>query len=291
MCSLNPLKKDLETIACHCGSNNEACAGVTDAIMPIGDIDIVAGEEEVIRVGPVQVAVFTDSVSSEDDVLNVEIGIESSDSLLVFTSSSSRRVRRSLVATEGAEKARSASCFAIVKNEEGTVVGQVVGDCVSFDPSAPLANEVELCMHAKTSIPVDYEVFVVAGVASMDSTSKAVTALDQVVTVKEGKYCAMVTAAGVYCPTRNIDAWFGAVQSDVDTSCGAFDVILSEVVDDLSDAGVVVVEDLPEKEEQKNPTETDTHFGDDGLNSPAAPLRTLSVVVVVILGFVSVVLA
>lgn len=131
-----------------------------------------------------------------------------------------------------------ASCWSKVRNANNILVGQLLGDCVTFQLDGS-TNGVNMCLEVKAEIQqnTDYstKVFVQRGGSSDAYTYTPTT---KTVTDSGTHFCASVTEAGTYfCPGLAVPNWASATTDTGSTACGIVDQITQVQEEVAPDAG------------------------------------------------------
>jgi len=177
------------------------------------------------------VSIATDSkTNTGSKSISMELSLDSAANQLADGNKSESGGRRLLtkndrrLAASLSIDALAASCYAVVKVDT-KAVGQLVGDCVGFKPSAALTGSAELCLSINSKFAVN-PLFTVWGVAA---NANGVYTTQTTVPVKKGEsICAKVQLAGTYCPIKYNKAYTPGQAlpsgfTGADASCGQMD--------------------------------------------------------------------
>eukprot|EP00929_Paragymnodinium_shiwhaense_P055936 TRINITY_DN27_c0_g3_i2.p1 TRINITY_DN27_c0_g3~~TRINITY_DN27_c0_g3_i2.p1 ORF type:complete len:2604 (-),score=730.98 TRINITY_DN27_c0_g3_i2:225-7616(-) len=200
----------------------------------LGSATALPGQASTKSVGQVAVNIHEDTIGGSDEVV-MEFVKEPAKGAI--TASSRRLSSSGFLEKQEAETGRqlsngdielSASCFTVVKYGP-KFVGQLVGDCLQFAPSVPLAGPVTLCIPTKADIPVNPN-FTANGFATKNGST--ITAIGTTITTKttaDGEqFCGSIQNAGIYCPVKRFDDYITTWKS-ADNSCGAVEALKTTV--------------------------------------------------------------
>eukprot|EP00929_Paragymnodinium_shiwhaense_P055931 TRINITY_DN27_c0_g1_i1.p1 TRINITY_DN27_c0_g1~~TRINITY_DN27_c0_g1_i1.p1 ORF type:complete len:959 (-),score=173.64 TRINITY_DN27_c0_g1_i1:85-2559(-) len=202
----------------------------------LGSATALPGQASSKVVGQVAVDIGVDSIGGEDEV---EITFVKEPAKGAVTASSRRLSYGGFLEKHEAPAPSSrrlsdndiemtASCYTVVQYGNKWI-GQLVGDCLQFAPSAELAGPVTLCIPIKSDIPLN-ENFTVDGFAT--KSGNTITAIGTTVTRKsqaEGEqFCGSIQSSGVYCPVRRYDNYITTTES-ADNTCGAVEQLKTVV--------------------------------------------------------------
>jgi hypothetical protein len=122
-----------------------------------------------------------------------------------------------------------ASCYSIVQNAEGIVVGQLIGNCVGLEPARTLDGPVELCVPINTAISTN-PAFTTKDFATQKSEGKfEVAGLSLTSKSTNLQLCANVQTAIVYCPIQRYQSYSGGNVDAADSSCSNLEQIQASV--------------------------------------------------------------
>eukprot|EP01086_Lenisia_limosa_P017979 TRINITY_DN951_c0_g1_i1.p1 TRINITY_DN951_c0_g1~~TRINITY_DN951_c0_g1_i1.p1 ORF type:complete len:723 (-),score=251.92 TRINITY_DN951_c0_g1_i1:242-2224(-) len=188
-------------LACDCAENKEGCFGTvvkkrvaTQAVkahvaakieLPSASVDIPA-------------AVFP------EDAGEVEITFDEVTALDVI----------------GALRRRGAGVYAIIKDGEGTLVGQLYGDGLEIESSVAPTADFQVCLKPDTSIPTD-AAYVIKDFSKGDANDKPGAPLGLTITIDGDKWCADVDSMGLYFPILRLDEFVPEETTDEDESSAA----------------------------------------------------------------------
>lgn len=194
-CRINPT---LDTLG--------AIAKQTSAESNLGVVPLLPATESATQLGDYVITPSESSVAGTAEI-DVEVNVVSSGAVVAesakedasTTATTSTGPARRL-ATTGLSDSLTSSCYTVVT--EGTrYVGQLVGDCMVFNPSTTLDNPVQVCLPINPQIPV-YAAFGADVLAIQHSDKKTYTIFGVSVsrTGDSTSICASLKEAGTYCP-------------------------------------------------------------------------------------------
>lgn len=227
-CMYGGLIDSVEKVSCACGTNRESCDfdKLFRSAVPVAEITSYKDAAEIAgREAATYVEVREDSVESVADILlNMEYFIPDAPPP---TSSSSRRMR-GLV---DANSINAAECSTVVTNDNGALVGQLMGDCVQLNVSTNLASSMFLCVDTKDSIEKSPK-FTVADIASKETEGSATvyTPLGMSVDVVGSQYCFNVSGSLRACPILRSENWATATSDVASGECQAVTVVVTKVM-------------------------------------------------------------
>jgi len=133
------------------------------------------------------------------------------------------------------------SCYTVVTNPSGLLVGQLVGGCVDIQADKTLSGSLTLCLPIDVTIAVNPS-FSTADFAKYDSTTKKFTPLATPVESTSGtQHCQRITSLGMYCPIKRVENWTTATQS-ADGSCPSLDAELGQINSMQKDLGLLTAD-------------------------------------------------
>ncbi len=133
------------------------------------------------------------------------------------------------------------SCYTVVTNPSGLLVGQLVGGCVDIQADKTLSGSLTLCLPIDATISVNPS-FSTADFAKYDSTTKKFTPVASTVESTTGtQHCQRISSLGMYCPIKRVDNWTIATQS-ADGSCPSLDAELGQINSMQKDLGLVTAD-------------------------------------------------
>lgn len=108
----------------------------------------------------------------------------------------------------------------------GRYIGQLVGDCIIFNPSTPLDNPVQVCLPTSPQIPV-YGAFNLDCLVTVNSGVYTVAPMTVTKSSDGLSTCASLSASGTYCPGKI----FGTGEPDrsAPSGCGSVTAISDTV--------------------------------------------------------------
>lgn len=123
-----------------------------------------------------------------------------------------------------------ASCYTHLTNAAGQRVGQVLGDCIVFTPSAPLSGPAQLCLPIDAAIPVNPQF--TQYVFALRDADGIIRAMPNTVSVSTNgqEMCAGVQESSTYCPGKTYAQTTGASVVSANHSCGTFAAVSSSVL-------------------------------------------------------------
>jgi hypothetical protein len=162
-CMYGGMVNNIEKIGCACGKNRDSCVmeEIFGSMTQLVESELYEGIEEIAgNIMATNIAVGPTSIEGNSTVITIK-----QDMFVPQVSSSEQRRMRGLRKLEAEGSLNSAECSTVVTNENGALVGQLVGNCVVLDISQSFSSPAILCIETKPSIEV-HDIFDVAGVAS-----------------------------------------------------------------------------------------------------------------------------
>jgi len=149
----------------------------------------------------------------------------------LFLPSGSSTVDTTTAASDSKATMYDASCYSVVTNTGGKIVGQLVGNCIQVKAAANFASSATLCLS-----PQDYikrgSGFSVEDLAERTGTYSAgysYKALSKVITSSTGQFCTDISANGWYCPIVRAASPESQTADQGSRSCGALDALVARV--------------------------------------------------------------
>ena len=204
-CMYSELNTLIQKIACVCGVDESTC----DSSDAFGDLKTLISNTTAYPNAPevagmqssTRVEVKDDSVqanSTNQIALSSHTFIPNANSTAI-----QRRTNRFLRGLEEEKSLDASDCQTVVKNNDGYLVGQLIGNCVEVEFSESMANPVFSCFDTQTSIEIN-PLFNVFGFAIYDPNEKSYTAND-VVAIKNGdQLCLDLMVTSYICPSARV---------------------------------------------------------------------------------------
>lgn len=137
-----------------------------------------------------------------------------------------RRFLQTTGSTNGVDiSSLPASCFTIVKSSSDKFVGQLVGDCISFNPEQDLSAAAELTVGLNEELLVNgaFDVFDI-GILTADYVEPLGS--NQVTVTSTGEsMTAYVKNQGTYCPIKRMSTYIGSEVVSADHTCPEYDAL------------------------------------------------------------------
>jgi len=219
-CRINPTLDTLGAIAKQ--TSAESNLGVvpllpaTESATQLGDYVITPSESSVT--GTAEIDVEVNVVSSGAVV--AESAKEDGSTTATTTTGAARRL-----ATTGLSDSLTSSCYTVVM-ESTRYVGQLVGDCMVFNPSTTLDNPVQVCLPINPQIPV-YSAFGADALATHSDSKYTIFPVSVTRSSDSTSICASLSAAGTYCPAMAFNA--GDPTRSAPTGCNSVTQITQTV--------------------------------------------------------------
>ena len=234
-CKFASVLSTMKPVACSCGTGVDASdAALCFASRSSGSStrEISCGEESNVRSGLFKIKFSKSSVQDCTVKNSFTIGTVSSEPSTDSTTVNSTLTRRSVVMIgkrDTASTTATASCYAVVQNNNNAFIGQLRGDCVSFNPSGAVSG-VEICMQLRSSIPYDQSTYPTFGVALLTTSgSSQVYTASSLSTYQSGnQYCVIVNTAGSFCPASFMLS-YGSVTTRAQPGCNVAQNALTAV--------------------------------------------------------------
>lgn len=162
--------------------------------------------------------------------LCVTFGSDSASSLAAVTDGTGMAATR-LLASTSVTNPYSASCFSLVVQNNITI-GQLVGDCINFQPSASVAAPVTICMPISPTIPKNPNfTLATAAVQVVRGQSYKVVAASLNASLSSGgsRICVSVRTPQTYCPVMVYPNYMAGQVASADNSCAGLDGTIASV--------------------------------------------------------------
>ncbi|CAK9023200.1 Hypothetical protein (Fragment) [Durusdinium trenchii] len=190
-CRLNPT---LDTLA--------SIARQTAALSTLGNVPLLPATESATQLGDYVIQPFENSVTGAEEV-DVQVDILSSNTVVTDKASESEgNGTRRLATTGSLADSLTAACYTVIQFQS-KYIGQLVGDCVVFQPSSNLNNPVQVCLPVSSAIPV-YPAFTTDCFVSSASNTYSVASVSVARSADGLSICASLSASGTYCPGRTL---------------------------------------------------------------------------------------
>eukprot|EP00913_Durusdinium_trenchii_P028719 g26934.t1 len=190
-CRLNPT---LDTLA--------SIARQTAALSTLGNVPLLPATESATQLGDYVIQPFENSVTGAEEV-DVQVDILSSNTVVTDKASESEgNGTRRLATTGSLADSLTAACYTVIQFQS-KYIGQLVGDCVVFQPSSNLNNPVQVCLPVSSAIPV-YPAFTTDCFVSSASNTYSVASVSVARSADGLSICASLSASGTYCPGRPV---------------------------------------------------------------------------------------
>ena len=257
-CMYSGILNSIEKIGCVCGMNRDSCdqESVFGKTVKLVETEVYEGVAE--TVGNPQ----------STNIVVAQEGVEGSTTVVIeeelfvpeTPDSTDRRLQEENEGGGGGDSLNSAGCSTVVVNENGALVGQLIGDCVRLDISTPFASPAILCISTKQSIEVneafDKPAVVTKSFKEGESGPSIYSLLDKDVYMKGGQLCMNVTESGLLCPAHitSEDAIDSIMDDIASGNCGIIDSIIGEVavIEDCKNGNVDACESINYVEEEDN---------------------------------------
>lgn len=206
-CRLNPTLSSIMSIATQ-----------TPTEPHLGSIDMLPRVSSSNSVGPVSLSISASS-NTGNQSLSVALFASSTSGAIWSANSTDSSASRQLGEKRRMSSATTltASCYSLVMYGK-IVVGQLIGDCVQLQLSAPLTGPVTLCMQVDSSIPVNTAFtsynFALQQQKGLNYSVFAAASLNS------QQLCGSVQLAGTYCPALTFSD-YSSRDVSADSSCGA----------------------------------------------------------------------
>eukprot|EP00435_Cladocopium_sp_Y103_P040018 s18_g10.t2 len=217
-CRINPTLDTLNAIAKQ-----------TNAQSNLGTFSLLPATASASRVGDYILEPFDNSVTGTAEI-DVQVNLLSSGAVVAenaaankTNSSGNRRMRR--LSGTGLSDTLTASCYTVVQNN-GRYIGQLVGDCIIFNPSTALDNPVSVCLPTSPQIPV-YGAFDMDCLVTVNSGVYTVFPVTVTKSSDGLSTCASLSASGTYCPGKMFST--GTPDRTAPSGCGSVTAISDTV--------------------------------------------------------------
>jgi hypothetical protein len=205
----------LQVLACDCtdgGSNRNSCFD------PAQMVDVTCRADPAIANqcdGLLGTVLFSnDSVQTS----NATSLLLSTLAIMPGQACAQRAASRSNLALLASGDGGSAGPYAVVENELGAVVGQLVGGGYTIPAADGLAFPLSTCLSRDASIPQDLSTYPTLDFAGDSSGTAVGLPMDIAVTSNGVQYCASVPSPGTYYPIRRQNDWKTALPTPSTTS-------------------------------------------------------------------------
>jgi hypothetical protein len=240
-CMYNGMMDSIEKISCVCGEG--AQQGECDRIFG-GMVNLVNTTAYANAAETAGREMATKIKMQEDSVLGNTTEIAASKQLFIPRTSdragttSADKLRRTLTRAlkggvrrleQAGNTLNSAECMTVVENDGGFLVGQLLGDCVTFNTSAPInpSAPATLCLQTNPAIEVA-EVFQVKGFALQEG--ELYKAMPDLAVVDGSTLCIDVVDTVSLCPIARVADYALMTEDVASGECGLVESIVTEVV-------------------------------------------------------------
>jgi hypothetical protein len=249
-CMYNGMMDSIEKIACVCGEGAKEgeCNAIFGGMVSLVNTTAYADAAETAgREMATKIKMQKESIVVDEDAEEYTSDISASKQLFIpktsedtGTASLSKQVRRMLTrAMKGGVRRleeevdsglNSAECMTVVENDNGFLVGQLLGDCVMFNTTAPINPQAPatLCVQTNSAIVINNN-FTVKGFAEMDGDEKYL-ARPEVASIDGTTLCLDVYESVTVCPIARIPDYADATEDQGNGECGLVEMIVTEVV-------------------------------------------------------------
>eukprot|EP00933_Yihiella_yeosuensis_P031585 TRINITY_DN25161_c0_g1_i1.p1 TRINITY_DN25161_c0_g1~~TRINITY_DN25161_c0_g1_i1.p1 ORF type:complete len:2083 (+),score=389.33 TRINITY_DN25161_c0_g1_i1:87-6251(+) len=232
-------------IKCRLNPILDSIGGLAEGKLPVpslGDVPVLPGGEGSSGVGDYTLGFQPATVSANGSKVEVVLKLGTASAAVTSASGSNasnasvgtgRRLGLRQLATSGSLSSLSASCYTMVKNN-GKFIGQLVGDCLNFNPSTPLSSSMDVCLPITTTIPIS-SAFTVDGIGfqalnAVTKTEYSVFAGTATRSSNNLKICTKVKDNGLYCPIRRKSDYTSASVTSESNGCPTVANIAQTVV-------------------------------------------------------------
>lgn len=224
----------VDFLSCSLGNKLTSLVSTATKTKPVptlGKSKVLPGQTSELDLG--EMVVKTDAnTNTGSEAVSIEIKSNPTDNLM-DGNGTSRRLDGRKLADINLNKALEASCYAVIK-VDSKAVGQLIGDCLVFEPSAALSGHAEVCVTINEQIPVN-SVFTTYGFALEENGKFTVqTGTPPNKDVSGRKLCGKFQTKASYCPIMYNPKYTPgqALPSDfvaADSSCGTLAAITATV--------------------------------------------------------------
>jgi hypothetical protein len=202
-CLFGPTLSFMKTVACSCGVNvgPECAVAPKTTKVDLGTTAVACGAPSRIVAGGVSVRLGSSSVS--DCSRPAEIALEKAVAKVQSSTTTGTTVSKRSVVRLGKRTTTPSACYAMVVNSNTAFIGQLRGDCLTFNPNMAMSG-VEICLPLKDSIAYDSTTYPLAGIATTSTAGDGSTVYTASATLTAtdmtSAFCVTVNDAGTYCP-------------------------------------------------------------------------------------------
>lgn len=203
----------------------------TKPVPTLGKSKVLPGQTSELDLG--EMVIKTDATTNTgSDAVTIVVKSNAPDNLM-DGNATGRRLDGRKLADINLNKALEASCYAVIK-VDSKAVGQLIGDCLVFEPSAALSGHAEVCVTINSQIPVN-SIFTTYGFAlEVNGKFTVQTGTPPNKDVSGRKLCGKFQAKASYCPIMFNPKYTPgqALPSDfvaADSSCGTLAAITQTV--------------------------------------------------------------
>lgn len=217
-CKYNLVSSNVKALACECGviGPNETCSVDDSLVVSIGEAQFFSGLEKKVAMGEATMQIGSDDIPPDVDssIITVKT-VTDLDTLLTQTT-------KRLIEVEGERpfnrvSLRSSQFFlrdvaqdyAVVMNEIGGQVGQLVGTgfSVDFEEGSKITT-VRICLPIDFDIPHDNDTWPVPDLAIFANDTYTALGIDPIEIEDDSHICGSVSEEGMYFPVyREVGNW------------------------------------------------------------------------------------